>query len=142
MLQKHGQSSIFDILLRMMPGLTDMVSRPGTADTKAANNLFDIWRNENNKMGNNLYHRPKTIAKSDIEDMEKAGFVRQVGSNLEITSKGEETLKIMILGNDKSIFDTTKTASYDEIVKEMNNPVKTAKKLQKAASNNWWKRFE
>ena len=41
----------------------------------------------------------------DIKKMKESGLIRTVGKNIEITDKGAEVIKIMVLGDDRSTFE-------------------------------------
>jgi len=135
---KKISQSLIDSLIQMMPSLLNSLKSRSDSNDKAANGLFSIWNNEKNKIRDNIYKRPVTISHEDINDMQKAGFIRRIGNDIEITSKGESAIKIMILGDNSSSFED-KNTTYSESLANTNTPVtRTAK--NKVAS--WWDRYE
>lgn len=143
MIMKYSQSSLADFIVRIMPEIDPrLVGRPGMMNPLAARNLFSLWQNKSLRLGDNVFQRPKTMAGSEVDQMRKADLVRIKGDKIEITSKGADVIKVMILGDDGSIFDKDKNLDYFSALAETKTPsVKTAK-MSKSASNSWWERFE
>lgn len=141
---KEGQS-IADYLLQIMPDLQLRLKSQSMVDPLAARTLFSIWRDEKNRVGNNLYKRPTTVASSHVEAIEKAGLAKVVGNNLEITEKGAGVIKVMVLGDNSSIYDKTddRILDYAQALKNTKNAsVRRGKGLSKKASADWWNRYE
>jgi len=143
-MRKVSQSFI-DRLIGLMPSLLPLVThtKPGI-DEKAAMNLFHIWKNDQNKVGENVYKRPTSFSAEDVNIMKREGLVRTVGDKIEITSKGSGIINVMILGDDSSSFDDDGSiVGYMDALAKSNSPtVRTAKSMSKSASDNWWGRFE
>lgn len=135
---KNSQS-LFDNLIRVMPELgLNLDIGKDYVDPLAARSLFSIWRTAKAK-DKKVYKRPSTLSQDDINRMKKAGLVNFVGDKIEVTSKGEKVIKVMILGDDKSSFEDN-----GEIV-DYNTALSNTKRLKLAKNNkvaSWWDRFE
>jgi len=149
MLQKKSQFSptLFDYLIQIMPGLQVQIKskEENAIDPVAAKNLFAIWKDEKNKISDRVYQRPYTVSASQVESMSDSGLIKTNGDNIEITDKGAKVIRVMVLGDDSSIFDKKddKLIGYSEA---LSNTKKASTlrghNLTKTASDNWWKRFE
>jgi len=137
---KHSQS-VFDTFFNLYPGISNQVAKKSDlVDSDAASTLFSIWRTSNNQVNTKTYKRPSTISLLEVEKMVKAGLVRSIGENIEITPKGEKVIKVMVLGDDRSSFEENDISiDYNEALNNTQS-VKTAK-ISKVA-NSWWNRFE
>lgn len=138
-IMKKISQSLIDSLILMMPSLLQSLKSRNNSNEKAANSLFSIWDNEKNRIRGNVYKRPVTISHEDVQDMQKAGFIRQIGNDIEITSKGESVIKTMILGDNSSSFED-KTVTYSESLANMDPSIKRTAKNTKVAY--WWNRYE
>ena len=134
-------------LLSLLPNLNifrlELPSRKNPVDEEAAKLLFSIWKS-NKKVSDHTYKRPITISASEIEKITKAGLARLLGDNIEITEKGNNIIKVMILGDDRSIYDDNgiivphdKALAY---TKQVN--IKSSAKLAQKFEDIWWRRFE
>lgn len=138
-MHKFSQYSLFDSLMDIMPGLRFKQTHNGVS-SKAASAVYEIWKHKDHKINNKEYERPTTIAKDKIDSAQKEGLIRQVGHKVEITDKGSEILKIMVLGDDASSFDkTARDPDFMTAVSKM-KPV-TAEKKKFASEDLWWERF-
>jgi len=139
-MKKYGQSSIWDSLMKIMPELSDRIRKsPDYIDPTVARSLYNIWRSGSCKRGQKLYRKPVTLSHDDVRRMKDAGLIRPIGNNIQITDKGAKVIRIMILGDNKSIFeDDGSVIDYNKALDEVKG-VKTAKKLKVAG---WWDRFE
>jgi len=135
--------SVFDYLVVLLPD--NKIKLKERIDPKAANNLFSIWKNEDNRIDGQTYRRPMDFPGSDVEIMERAGLVKSLGDRVEITQKGAEVIRVMVLGDDKSIFeDDDKIVDYHSSLANVSTPAITAgRKLLTSKKNDdvWWKRF-
>ena len=94
--------------------------------------IINVVINEiNNKEKNELNNS------NDLEDMKKSGLVKVVGNNIEITSKGENVIRVMILGDDRSSYEE------DGIIMDYNTSLKNIKSVKTAKKRNksWWDSF-
>ena len=136
--------SIIDRFIDLFPGMeiTSVIKKP-SVDSKAAMRLFSIWRDEKNKVGKRLYKRPMTIPVHEIDSMKEHGLVKSIGDKLEITQKGSDVIKVMILGDNSSIFeDKGIIVSYDKALATAKEAsTRKAKKMDKQASDSWWSRY-
>lgn len=140
---KNSQSSIWDNLLRIMPELgLEIRKSPDHIDPLSANSLYNIWRTGASKNGG-IYIKPSTMGKDEIDRLKQAGLIKVTGNDLKITEKGEKVIRVMILGDDRSVFeDDGFSIDYTKALNQVKG-TKTAKS-HKAASkkNGWWDRFE
>jgi len=134
-MKKYSQS-IFDSLIRIMPELQENVRFGGDlVDPLAANALFQVWRTGSTS-NQKTYQRPTTFSHDDLERMRKAELVKVIGDKVEVTEKGANVIKIMILGDDRSIFDENgMNVDYHTALSNTKN-VKTAK-TKKIATSFW-----
>lgn len=132
---KYSQYSIMDFISDYFP----ISKKENNIDNEAATDLYNIWKDSKSNISTTVLRKPTTLPAHKVEIMQKAGLVYQNGNNLEITNKGKDVIKIMILGNDSSIFDEKR---MDYISAKNNTGVRTAKKIGRIASNIWWERFE
>jgi len=134
-MEKYSQS-IFDSLMRIMPELNESVRFGGdSVDPLAANSLFQVWRTGSSS-NQKVYQKPHTLSHDDMQRMQKADLVKVIGDKFEVTEKGANVIKVMILGEDRSIFDEDgRNMDYHTALNNTKN-IKTAKK-QKIATNFW-----
>ena len=137
-MKKYSQS-IFDSLIRIMPELQDNFRYGGElVDPVAANALFQVWRTGSSS-NQKTYKRPATFSHDDLQRMQSADLVKVIGDRFEVTEKGANVIKVMILGDDRSIFEENGTnLDYNTALDNTKN-IKVAKK-NKVAS--WWDRFD
>ncbi len=108
-------------------------------DPQAAKTLYNIWRT-GTKTSHGTFRRPSTFSMEDVRAMQKEGLVKSVGGEVELTEKGAKVIKVMILGDDKSIFeDDGRVLDYNKALSNTKN-VKTAGNTKVADS--WWDRFD
>lgn len=131
-MNKYGQSSIWDSLINIMPELGLQIRRSTEhVDPMAASALYNIWRNGESKKGSKTYKKPVTVGKDDIDRIKNAGLIKVINDEIEITAKGEKVIKVMILGDDRSIFeDNGVTIDYNKALSNTKG-VKTAKQVKK-----------
>jgi len=122
---RKKQQSVLDTLLRILPNKKTTAHNKNYVDPKAAKTLFSIWRTAENKIKENVYKRPSTISLSDIEIMQKEGLVKSIGSNIEITNRGQKVIKVMILGDSRSSFDKD-----GEVIIDYNTALNNTKDLK------------
>jgi len=137
-MKKYSQS-IFDSLMKIMPELKENVRFGGdSVDPFAANALFQIWRTGSSS-NQKTYKRPTTFSHDDLCNMQKEGLVKVIGDSFEVTEKGANVIKVMILGDDRSVFEEDGSSVNYHTALDNTKNIKTAK-TQKVAS--WWNRFE
>lgn len=142
-MRKQSQSSIWDNLIRIMPEFTKKVLKsPVYVDPIAAKSLYNIWRTGSQKQDNRIYKKPATLGQEEIRRMKEAGLVKLIGDNIEITDKGSKIINVMILGDDRSVFDEDGTIIDYNIA--LNNTKEVSIKVAKRykAAQSWWDRFE
>lgn len=134
-MKKYGQS-FFSSLFNFLP---DFHVQKDHVDSSSAKLLYNIWRN-GTKTSHGTYRRPSTFSVEDVNAMQKEGLIKSVGGEVELTEKGAKVIKVMILGDDKSIFeDDGRVIDYNTALSNTKN-VKTAGKTKIADS--WWDRFD
>jgi len=138
------QSQLFmDNLISLMPGLNIRLNNKPKINEKAANTLFSIWKNNNNKISDNVYRKPDVIAINDIDDMVKEGLVEFRQDRIYVTEAGDKTIKVMILGDDRSVFeDDGGMISHGKALSNTKRASKTVAKIAKKHEDLWWSRFE
>jgi len=143
---KKEQQSVTDFLFQYMrdPVLDQthelINTKESYVDPKAANALYNVWKNRNNHIRKQTYKIPDNLSKTELNKMVDAGLIKHNLDTVEITANGADIIKIMILGNDKSIFESSSDIDY---VTAMKN-VKAKKKKKNVGESNldWWGRFD
>jgi len=137
--RKAQNSNVLDFLIRNLydVDLTTYKTKKHV-DPRTAKSLYSVWKDTNNQISNKIYKRPNTLSSTEIDNMTSEGLIRCIGDKVEITSKGSEIIKTMILGNDKSFFD--KDNDIDYITAEKNINARQAKKTSKY-EQSWWNSF-
>ena len=140
-MKKYGQSSIWDNLIRIMPEFKERIMKsPDYVDPTVAKSLYNIWRTGSKSQEDKVFKKPATLSHDEVTRMKDEGLVMAIGDNLQITNKGQKIIKVMILGDDRSIFeDDGGIVDYNKALNHTKG-VKTAKKLKAASS--WWDRFK
>lgn len=138
-MKKYGQSSIWDSLINIMPEFADKIRKsPHYVDPTTAKSLYNIWRAGEKKSEKN-YKKPVTLGQEETNRMSEAGLIKVIGDNIEITEKGSKVINVMILGDERSIFeDDGITVDYN-IALNNTKGIKTAKRMKVASS--WWDRY-
>jgi len=141
---KKFSQSIYDTLIYLMPNLKERLQSHGDAiDPVAARSLFSIWRTGEEKSNSRIFKRPVTIGQDEVQRMKDAGLIRQLGDNIEITDKGSKVIKIMVLGDNRSIFeDDDSVIDYSKALTETKGVQKMAKQCKVAQNISWWDRFK
>ncbi len=134
-LEKKSQSSIADFLIEYFP-------RVNYQTKEAADFLFSIWKNDKNKITDQIYRKPLDIPFSKLEQMQNEGLVRCIGDRIEITAKGSEIIKTMILGDDRSTLEKQSSEITYKQAKTNIKKRKTVKNIWKIASDNWWSKWQ
>ncbi len=119
--------SILDTLINLLPRKyrdNYIIKGKDYVEPSVAKTLFSIWRTGENKDNEKVYKRPNTIAHDDLEKMKKAGLIRVIGENIEITEKGAKVINIMILGDDRSSFED------NELIIDYNQALNNTKGLK------------
>jgi len=140
-MKKYGQSSIWDNLISIMPELTEQIRKsPTYVDPTIAKSLYNIWRTAEQKKNDKTYKKPVTLGHDETNRMKEAGLIKVIGDNIEITEKGSKVINVMILGDDRSVFEDNGVGiDYSTALNNVKG-LKTAKRLKVAST--WWDRFE
>jgi hypothetical protein len=138
-MKKQGQSSIWDSLINIMPEFADKIRKsPNYIDPTTAKSLYNIWRS-GEKKADKSYKKPITLGHEEQRRMSDAGLIKVIGDSIEITEKGSKVINVMILGDERSIFeDDGRDVDYNTALNNTKG-IKTAKQLKVAS--NWWGRF-
>lgn len=145
----QSQKSLLDYLMQIMPDVQVLELRRFNIprrESAAANKLFAMWLDEKNKITTSSLKRPATVPIEDVRAMEREGLVKMEGDKLEITSRGAEVIKTMILGDDKSAFDDDgKIIDYGVAYANCRKRgrIKTGRKAAAAETkHNWYQRMK
>lgn len=156
-MKKQAQSSIWDNLIRIMPEFADKVKKsPNYVDPITARSLYNVWRT-GEKKAQKVYKKPVTLGHEEQRRMADSGLIKAIGENIEITEKGAKVINVMLLGDDRSIFeDDGKAVDYSTALNNTKG-IKTAKQLkvaskqekeepkninrEKSSYDSWWSRF-
>ena len=140
-MKKYSQSSIWDSLIRIMPEFKDKITKsPNYVDPIDAKSLYSIWRaGEQKEASEKVFKKPVTVGHEETKRMADAGLIKVIGDNIEITEKGSKIINVMILGDERSIFEDDGTnVDYSKAL-DNTKGIKTAKSMRVA--NSWWSRF-
>jgi hypothetical protein len=134
--QKKFDQGLVDFLLEKMPNLKQRFSKDKFVESNVASKLFDFWKSQQKSASSSqrIYSKPKNAQDFEIDTLSKEGLVRCIGDKIEITSKGSEVIKIMILGDDRSSFDDD-GENIDIHTASANTNIRNKKKA------DWWSRF-
>lgn len=140
---RRFSQSIWDQLVKLMPSLQDNNVKKNQVDVESAKKLFSIWRDDRNKITNNIYKRPITLSLSDIDAIQKEGLVVAISDKIEITKKGYNVIKVMILGDERSSFeDTGIIIDHNKALANTRSPSIKSAKLAQRYEDLWWRQFE
>jgi len=124
-----------------MPEFADKIKKsPAYVDPIAARSLYNIWRSGEKKKSSKLYKKPVALGSEDSNRMSNAGLIRVIGDNIEITEKGSKVINVMILGDERSIFEDNGFDIEYNVALNSTKGIKVAKQM-KVASSKWWDRF-
>ena len=130
--QRKYSQYLIDFLMDKMPSLSGFVKTDGEVTGK----LFSFWKDSGANKGK-VYPKADSLSSTDIEDMKKVGYIRQIGDKLQITGKGSTVIMKLILGDNRSSYeDDGKPIDMSTVSK---NIYARSKKTQES---NWWGRFE
>ena len=142
---KKYQQSVADFLFQYLtdPKLDETNEIVNSVDKKyvnpkAANALYDVWKNSGNRISNKTFKVPDSISRIEVNQMVDEGLIRSYGDTVEVTVAGSDIIKIMILGNDKSIFESPDSIDY---VTAKNN-INSKRKKVGESNIDWWARFD
>ena len=139
-MRKQQQSYFLDFLLDNVPGLNIGQRRVNGTEDSAADILYGIWKNPKNRISSKTYKKPDTLSEKELDSIKESGLVLQIGDKLQVTGKGSEIIKVMVLGNDKSSF-SKESNSIDYITAKTNVKSRSLKKENENKENDWWGRF-
>lgn len=133
-MHKYSQSSLVDFLMQKMPSLANIKKQAKYVQSNVAQNLFNIWKDPQNEVGKKVYKKPTTISSQELNGLISSGLVSPIGDKLKITAKGSQVIKIMILGDDRSVYqDDGKNVQIRVASAKVKQPSK-----KKKAQNDWW----
>lgn len=148
-MQKSAQTSLLDLLVRLMPEWKDEITvirtRRRPVDHKAAKALYSIWLNAKNKLSEREF-KASDCSDDEVKVMESEGLVKQKGDKIEVTAKGVEVIKTMLLGDERSVYeDDGKILDFRTAEVNTKPRVKTGRKVGGKIENkgsNWYKRLQ
>jgi hypothetical protein len=141
-MKKYSQSSIWDSLVRIMPEFRDKIRKsPDYVDPTVAKSLYNVWRTgSSTDKSQRAFKKPATLSHVEVERMKNEGLILAFGDNLKITDKGQKIIKVMILGDDRSIFeDDGSPLDYNKALNHTKG-IKTAK--QRKVASTFWGQFD
>lgn len=95
--------SMFDFLQNNL-----VVNRQDYIDPVSASILFNIWKDKNSKIGSKTFNKNSNISTSGLQKLEKEGLINLYFDKIQITKKGADVIKVLILGDERSSFDQHK----------------------------------
>ena len=138
----ESQRSVADYLIEIMPGLRSFKTTQGV-NSAAADALYELWTQGGDATGVKKFKRPATLYGHLIDLAQDEGLVVRNGSEIEITDKGSEIIKIMVLGDDSSSFDKSQhNPTYLEAIQKTKPVTASKTKTASKAETKWWERFE
>jgi hypothetical protein len=138
-MKKFSQNSLVDFLIDHFPQFKEKFK--ATVGEDSANMLFSMWKDKKNKISSNIYKKPSSLTDKELDSLIEEGLVARIGDKIQITSKGSEIIKTMILGDDRSSFeDNGKNVEYKAASEYVKTPSKL-KKQSKKRFDQWWERF-
>lgn len=154
-MQDKKNQSMWDMIgirdmISLLP-LQGMIMRKSPVNNKEASALFRIWNSDKDPYGK--FEIPSDIDAHVVANLGTKGLIKndfRLHTNYcDITNKGREIIKHIILHGESSSFNKTKEAcsvNYEKIYNKMNNP--HSKESQKVASRkpsgrkNWLQRMK
>ena len=138
---KNNQSAI-DYLFQTLPQFQSIhKNTTQNVDDNTANILYSLWRTSENKKSNTVYQKPVTMSWYDVKKLESQGVVKRIQDNIEITAKGQKVLRILILGNNNSIFDKDSIINYSTALSQITQHKQANKKIASKQKQHWWDKF-
>ena len=137
-MKKFAQTSLVDYLIDLLPQIGKKFNiSPDGVQNKDAKVLFDMWKDSKNNANGKVINKPKNVPQDNINNLQSSGLIRVVGDKIQITAKGSEVLKTMILGDDRSAFDKGTEVDYVTASQNIKTPSKI-KKQSKIYNDQWW----
>jgi len=129
---KKNNQTIFDTLINIMPELKSKLQNKDFIDPKLSSDLFLIWKTAQ-RVKKDTFRKPVTISIGIIKNLKRAGLINFYNNNIELTDKGKEIIKVMVLGDDRSIFEDS------EVIIDYNNALSNIKNVKTATKKNMTK---
>jgi len=122
--------SIIDFVVKNVHQLKGTRAVDASNKIKAAESLYQIWKNTSNQVGNDVYQKPENINFDDLSQMQDEGLVKIIARNrFKITSEGSTYLKTMILGDNRNSFSKNNDKKLE---------YRTAEKNTEASKTSSW----
>lgn len=136
-MKKYANSNLFDALIKRMPSLADgLVKQAKYTQASVASNLYKIWLDENNQVGKKVFKKSSKISTAELSGLIASGLVKQIGDKIQITEKGSEVIKVMVLGDDRSIYEDDGKQINFKIASS--NVKQTSKSKKKKVQDQFW----
>ncbi len=146
-MKKTAQSSLLDLLVRLMPEwkneITVIRTRRQPINQKAAKALYSMWSNTKNKLSERKFKKPREISAEELNAMEDEKLIIRKGDEIEVTAKGVDIIKTMVLGDERSVYeDDGKVMDYHTA--HANTKPRNLKtgKIASHQSTNWYRRLK
>ena len=138
---KQAQTSVVDFLVQNFPQL-GLGQEIHDETSEAAEALYNIWADERNQISEKILRKPISVSSQTLDKMQRNGLVRALGDRLEVTSKGSEVIRTMILGNESSALENkTQKISYKAAVTHSNKKT-GSKKMSDLKGKSWWSKYD
>lgn len=128
----NAQTSLIDMLIRLMPdwsGDLHLIKSKKPINHKAAKSLYSIWLNADNKSSQRVFKKPHGCTSEEIATMKSEELITTKGDEIEITSKGVNVIKTMLLGDERSSWEDDGTIiDYHKASSNIKSRVKTGQK--------------
>jgi len=122
-----SSQSLLDYLNTLFPGLKDMKVNISQPDNKTKEKLYAMW-NDCSVSGKRI--KNKNYSKNDIDQLKSAGLISLHNDEIELTHRGVNVIKNMVLNDESSSFD------------KKSNSIKLIKQASIwAKSGNWYNRI-
>jgi len=143
MIKKQGQS-VIDQFLQLLPSLDiQVMQKQNKINPSAARTLYELWRH-GEKIDKAIYRKSTKLGSLEYKLLEDEGLIREYSDKIEFTKAGNNVIKTMILGDDRSVFEDNGIAPDHNIALANTKNASRNKRINKTASkyeDMWWNRF-
>lgn len=139
---KQNQS-VVDQLIQLLPNLNiQVVDNQNKINQSAARMLYELWRS-GEKINKNIFKKSTKLGSLEYKLLEDEGLAKIYSDRIEITKTGNDVIKVMILGDDRSIFeDNGVPIAHNIAIANINTKnasrCKYINKIAKTYEDMWW----
>jgi hypothetical protein len=134
-MSKFAQVSLVDYILKLRPDFDPRVN--DKINVSSANVLYSLWKTNKDASGKEI-KTTKGLHEDQIKTLESENLIKREGSSLIVTPKGEKIIRVMVLGDDRSVFDDN---SQDIDYKTALNNTKNIKRGKIKPEDIFWDRL-